>query len=86
MLEIIYSRNFVRMYRKLDPNLKEEIKLKIHLFKDKKNHESLKVHKLKGVLRNLYAFSINYKVRVCFDFTESNTAYLHSVGNHDDVY
>lgn len=74
------------MYKKLDTNLKEEVKEKISLFKNTINHEKLKVHKLKGALENTYSFSVNYKIRVVFEYESKNVANLLFVGDHDEVY
>ncbi|MEI6346225.1 MAG: type II toxin-antitoxin system RelE/ParE family toxin [bacterium] len=74
------------MYKRLDPSLKEEVKSKILLFQNEQKHASLKLHKLKGVLENTYAFSVNYKVRIVFEYENKTTANLLYVGAHDEVY
>ena len=86
MIEICYAPTFVRMYKKLDPSLKEEVKSKILLFQDAKNHTALKTHKLKGVLENTYSFSVNYKIRVVFEYENKKSVNLLYVGAHDGVY
>lgn len=85
-ISIQYTPSFMRMYKRLDRNLKEEIKDKVELFINKINHEKLKVHKLKGNLDNTYSFSVNYKIRVVFEYEKSNSVNLLYVGSHDDVY
>ena len=84
-IAIQYAPIFVRMYKRLDKNLKEEIKDKIILFQDIAHHEKLKVHKLKG-LSNVYSFSVNYKIRIVFEYATPNIVNLLYVGNHDDMY
>ena len=84
-ITIQYAPIFVRMYKRLDKNLKEEIKDKVILFQDIVNHEKLKVHKLKG-LSNAYSFSVNYKIRIVFEYATPNIVNLLYVGNHDDMY
>ena len=44
---------------------------------------ALKTHKLKGRLREFWAFSIRYQYRIIFEFADDNTIYFHSVGTHD---
>ncbi len=86
MINIRYAPTFVRMYKKIDDNLQHEVKEKIELFKDKKNHESLKVHKLK-IPENTYSFRVNYKIRVVFEYEDKeNTVNLLYIGGHDEVY
>lgn len=83
MLEIQYSSDFVRKYKKLEKGLKEEIKERIEDFRDPKNHLKLKVHKLKGSMKGLFAFSVNYSDRIVFEFSKNKRiAYLLDVGDH----
>ncbi|MEK7185263.1 MAG: type II toxin-antitoxin system RelE/ParE family toxin [Patescibacteria group bacterium] len=74
------------MYKGLEKNLKEEVKNSILLFKNIKNHKKLKVHKLRGVLKNAYSFSVNYRVRIVFKYEDEHTVNLLYVGSHDEVY
>lgn len=86
MIQVLYAPIFVRMYKGLPPLLKEEVKDKIQLFQNKENHEKLKVHKLKGGLKNTYAFSINYQIRIVFEYGNKNIVNLLYVGDHDGLY
>ena len=57
---------------------------KIKLFQNKSSHKSLKVHKLKGALNDRHSFSVNYKVRIVFEYLEKkNKAALLAIGDHD---
>ncbi len=87
-LTITYAPTFIRMYKRLDSSLKEEVRDKIVLFRDPSNHQKLKVHKLTGSLRHCFSFSINYKVRVVFKYDEMDKCVtnLLYVGSHDEVY
>ena len=82
MILIRYVPTFVRMYKKLEPALKEEVKEKIKLFIDKKNYKRLAVHKLHGI-SNTYSFSVNYKIRIVFEYENPSCANLLYVGDHD---
>lgn len=79
----MYAPEFVRLYEKLDPALKEEVKEKIVLFKDRSNHKTLKVHKLHGRLRGRQSFSVNYKFRIVFEYISKDVAVLKTIGDHD---
>lgn len=63
----------------------EEALEKIELFRDPKNHVNLKVHKLKGRLNEGYSFSVNYKTRIVFTYTNKKPkgVELHAIGDHD---
>jgi len=72
------------MYKRLDSNLKEEIKDKITLLEDLVNHEKLKVHKLNG-LENTHSFRVNYKIRIVFEYEKKDIVNLLYVGSHDET-
>jgi mRNA-degrading endonuclease RelE of RelBE toxin-antitoxin system len=86
MINIIYAPSFLRRYKKLHSELQMEVKEKIGQFQIEANHTKLKVHKLGG-LDNTWAFSVNYKIRIIFEYgANKNQAHLLLVGSHDDVY
>ena len=71
-------------FNSLEKDLQNEVYEKIELFKNKGNHAQLKVHKLKGELKNKYSFSVNYKIRIVFEYILSKTEVaLLSIGDHD---
>jgi len=77
-----YKPSFVRQFKKLPKDLQEEVSLKIELFKDVKNHSVLSVHKLKGVLKGKYSFSVNYRYRIVFIYESKDSVVLLSFGDH----
>ena len=81
-MEIIYAPSFLNRFKKLPKLLQEEVFEKISLFKDEKNHPSLKVHKLKGRLKGRYAFSINYTIRIVFMKNKQEFHFL-DIGDHN---
>ena len=83
MVNLVYAPGFIRKFKKLKPGLQDEIVEKLELFKNEINHEKLKVHKLKGPLKNCYSFSVNYRFRIVFSYGLKNDAHILSVGNHE---
>lgn len=83
MIKIAYTPALVRQYNKLDKGLQDEVKEKITLFRDKKNHATLKVHKLHGDLKKFSSFSVDYKTRIVFYWLDDSEALLEMVGDHD---
>lgn len=85
MIIIHYSGSFLRRYKKYSKELQKDIKDKIQLFEDISNHQSLLVHKLKGHLKSEYSFSVNYKVRIVFEYLGNTRkeVVLLSMGDHD---
>lgn len=82
-MKVYYKPSFVRALNKLPRDLQEEVIEKIELFKVAKNHKHLKVHKLKGKLKDRYSFSVNYKYRIVFLYISKAEAVLLAVGDHD---
>lgn len=83
MIEIIFAPAFLRQLKKIEQSLQDEILEKIVLFKIKDNHQSLKVHKLHGKFEDCLSFSINYNIRVVFQYIENDSVALLAVGDHD---
>ena len=82
-LEIIYLPRFIKKYRKLPKNLREEVREKIELFSKKPRHPFLKTHKLSWALKGRWSFSVNYEYRVVFRHLSKEKVVLLCVGNHD---
>jgi mRNA-degrading endonuclease YafQ of YafQ-DinJ toxin-antitoxin module len=83
MYEILYKPVFIKKYRKLELALKEEVREKIELLRDRSNHSKLKVHKLQGKFSMYWSFSVNYKVRIFFIFEGKNRIAILNIGDHD---
>ncbi len=84
MIKINYSPKFIKIYKKVkEEGLKKEIKEKIELFREEKNHKSLEVHKLKKTKRETYSFSVNYKDRILFRYLNEKEVVLLIFGDHD---
>jgi mRNA-degrading endonuclease YafQ of YafQ-DinJ toxin-antitoxin module len=82
-IKIIHAPSFLRDLKKFNPTLREEAFVAIEKFQNPGNHKSLKVHKLKGRLRDNYSFSINYSHRIIFQYIDKNTiALLLAAGEH----
>jgi len=83
-MEVSFSPSFLGSLRIFSKPLQDEVLEKIDLFSDVKNHQALRVHKLKGRLRGCFSFSVNYHIRIVFEFIgKPRRAYLLSVGDHD---
>ncbi len=82
-MKIIYAPAFVKQFKKLPPDLQEEVIEKIELLKEHINHKNLRVHKLHGYLKECYSFSVNYKTRIVFSFLSKTEVALLIIGDHD---
>ena len=81
-LKVSYKPSFVRQMNKLPTSLQDEMMGRIELLKDIKNHQLLKVHKLHGRLRGYYAFSIDFRNRIVFEYISEVEVALLAVGDH----
>lgn len=82
-MKVEFTAPFLRQLRKLDPDLQEEVVEKVELFSQQPDYPGLKVHKLKGRLKERWSFSVNYKTRIVFQYLIKDTVVLLAVGNHD---
>ena len=83
MIKIFFKPTFLKEVNELEKNLVQEVFEKIELFKDRKNHKNLKVHKLHGKLAGRLSFSVNYSFRIVFQYDEYGNAIFLDVGDHD---
>lgn len=82
-MKIFYSSKFEREYKHLPRRVKFIAEQKEQIFRKDPFHPNLKTHKLTGQLKEFWAFSIDYKHRIIFEFTDKNTIWFHSVGTHE---
>lgn len=85
-----YKRAFKKTVKK-NPFIKEKILASMKLLQNDPFHESLKTHKLKGILEGTWACSVDYDLRLLFDFvknpeTGETEILLINSGSHDEVF
>ena len=81
---ILYSPRFTKEYSKLPHELKTMFEEKESIFRSDPFDSRLETHKLRGKYVGYFAFSINYKYRVIFDYTDDRKdVRFHTVGTHD---
>ncbi|HON79588.1 MAG TPA: type II toxin-antitoxin system mRNA interferase toxin, RelE/StbE family [Spirochaetota bacterium] len=90
MTEIIYTESYIKRARKFirkHPELVSQYEKTLKLLEVNPHHPSLRLHKLKGRLSELYSVSINISYRISIDFIiEKDRIILIDVGSHDEVY
>ncbi len=82
-MNIFYSPEFNRRFKKLTRDLKIKALTKEKIFRKDPFHPQLKTHKLSGKLEGRWAFWIDFKNRIMFSFVDEKTVHFHSVGDHD---
>ncbi|MBI4085823.1 MAG: type II toxin-antitoxin system mRNA interferase toxin, RelE/StbE family [Candidatus Liptonbacteria bacterium] len=82
-MDIIYTSKFAREYKKLPKAVKPLAEKREGIFRKNPFEPTLDTHKLHGRLKDFWSFSIGFKYRIIFEFSEKNIAHFHSVGDHD---
>lgn len=83
-------RAFKRLVRQ-NPQLRGQIEQTLNQLAQDPFHPSLRTHKLTGDLADVWSCSIDYKLRILFEFVESSESreeaiFLLNLGSHDEVY
>ena len=92
MIVLLRSSAFVRNARKIvkkQPHLAQNIQETLELLCIDPFQTRLRTHKLKGELKDSYACSAGYDLRIISKFVEydrSQAILLESIGTHDEVY
>ncbi|MDP2630903.1 MAG: type II toxin-antitoxin system YafQ family toxin [Candidatus Uhrbacteria bacterium] len=79
---ILYSSKFKREYKKLSLKVKMRAEKKEILFRKNPFDPQLGTHKLKGRLKEFWAFWIDEKNRIIFEFADNDVIWFHSAGDH----
>lgn len=79
---IRYTPEFRRDYRKLPTRVRERVKERGALFTEDPFHPLLRTHKLGGKLAGTWAFAVDSRHRVLFEFLEEGVVLLLRVGDH----
>lgn len=81
-MRIYYSSKFKREYERLPKKIKVLAEKKEFIFRNNPFESRLDTHKLSGRLKEYWAFSIDKKYRIIFEFAEKDMIWFHSVGDH----
>ncbi len=88
--KLIYTDSYIKRatkFAKRHPDLLSQYEKTLKILENDPNHPSLRLHPLKGKLKNLYSVSINISYRISLEFfvTEKEII-LVDIGHHDEVY
>ncbi|MBI9092364.1 MAG: type II toxin-antitoxin system RelE/ParE family toxin [Desulfobacterium sp.] len=88
--QLIYTNSYIKRASKSakkHPELLSQYEKALKILERDPNHLSLRLHPLKGKLKNLYSVSINISYRITLEFfvTEKEII-LVNVGHHNEVY
>ena len=80
--EILYTSKFAHNLKKLSPEIQGQVIVKEKFFRENCFDARLKTHKLKGALDPLWSFSVNYSIRILFDFQTDGSIVFMDIGPH----
>lgn len=87
---LIYTNSYIRRaskFVKKHPDLISQYEKTLKLLEIDPNHPSLRLHSLKGKLKDLHSVSINISYRITLEFIIiKKEIILVNVGHHDEVY
>jgi len=81
-----FEKRWHKYLQGLTEEQKEHLKKRLAIFKEDVFDKRLKTHRLKGNLKDYYAFSISYSDRIVFRIIENSSVYFVAVGTHDVCY
>lgn len=82
----VFEKRWQKYLGGLTEKQKENLRKRLAIFKENIFDKRLKTHRLKGNLKNYYAFSINYSNRIVFKIIEEDSVYFIEIGSHDECY
>lgn len=81
-MRIIYSPRFASEYRKLPQEVRIKAEAQEQIFRANPFDVRLRTHKLQGRLSDLWAWSVDYRYRIVFEFIEGDRVVFHLIGDH----
>ena len=94
MRTLVWSASFKRAFKQLarqHPQLRNKAQRILQQLSDDPFQATLRTHKLKGKLTGCWACSVDYDIRIVFDFVKNSEStedeiLLLTIGSHDEVY
>lgn len=82
-MTIRYSSRFIKELKKLTKEKQLLAVKREEIFLKDPFDPRLKTHKLTGIFKDYWAFSLTYSDRVLFRFIDKNEVILYKIGSHD---
>ena len=94
MLVLNWSTSYKRAFKRItktNPSSQDTIIKTMELLQVDPFSSKLKTHKLKGILEGVWSCSVDYDLRIIFDFVKNTVSneteiLLINIGTHEEVY
>ena len=88
--QMIYTDTYIKRTKKFvkqHPGLISQYEKTLKILENNPHHPSLRLHQLKGKLKDLHSVSINISYRITLEFFfDDKEIVLVNVGRHNEVY
>lgn len=85
-MNVIFSKQFRKQYKKLSPQLRRQTKARIELWKERPNDPTLRLHKLKGKFSHLHSINIIGDIRAIYEIIDNEVYVYQMIGSHSQLY
>jgi mRNA-degrading endonuclease YafQ of YafQ-DinJ toxin-antitoxin module len=86
LFDSVFEKHWHKYLAGLREKQKEQLRERLAIFKEDVFDKRFNTHRLKGNLKEYYAFSISYSDRIVFKIIEDSSVYFVEVGSHDVCY
>lgn len=87
-MKIEFSSSYRKVFKKLiskNPDIVFLVFNKLLVLSENINHPSLRLHKLKGNLKDFHSISVENNIRIILELKEDSILLI-NIGTHDEVY
>jgi addiction module RelE/StbE family toxin len=84
-MNVSYSKNFIRVAKKLSPQQRQKLLERIKIFSDNPLHPILRNHALKGRYKNYRSIDVTGDTRALY-LQQAKEAIFDMVGTHSQLY
>lgn len=85
-MNIIFSKTFVKSYKKIDTKIQIAFGKKLELFKESEFDVRLRNHTLQGEYKDVRSISVTGNFRAHYKTLDGNIKYFVAIGTHSELY
>lgn len=85
-MRITTTKKFDKQFKKQPAKIEKEFEKRIEIFLTNMNDPLLRIHKLRGVYKELWSLNVTSDVRVVFDKGGEPVIIFVAIGSHSELY